>query len=104
MRCHSRDVVRSSKRNRRFSRQPHRKRIGTSSLALLRLEPLEHRLLLAGDLDPAIFTDKLDYAPMETALISGSGFDLGETVELQVLHSDAGLDKTDLIAQFSFSQ
>src|SRR5439155_26036026 len=34
-------------------------------------------------------TDKPDYHPNSTAIINGSGFAAGETVELQVLHTDA---------------
>ncbi|MBW3540835.1 MAG: PKD domain-containing protein [Planctomycetes bacterium] len=33
-------------------------------------------------------TDKLDYMPMETAVITASGFGVGEAVEFQVLHID----------------
>src|SRR5439155_12535372 len=33
-------------------------------------------------------TDKTDYAPGETAIITGSGFQAGETVTLQVVHTD----------------
>ena len=35
-----------------------------------------------------VVTDLLDYAPGSTAVIVGTGFDTGETVELQVLHND----------------
>src|SRR5437762_1249131 len=31
-------------------------------------------------------TDKLDYSPGETVLITGSGFEPGESIKLQVLH------------------
>jgi uncharacterized repeat protein (TIGR01451 family) len=54
----------------------------------LALEPLEVRQFLAVD----VFTDKLDYAPGETAQITASGFQVGETVEFQVLHIEAGPD------------
>ena len=37
---------------------------------------------------PQVLTDKADYAPGETAAITGSGFQVGETVQLQVLHTD----------------
>ncbi len=47
------------------------------------LESLEDRALLA-----AVVTDKPDYAPAETALISATGYQLGETVKFQVLHID----------------
>jgi hypothetical protein len=50
----------------------------------LELETLEPRLLLSA----TVWTDQADYQPGDTAYISGSGFALGETVELQVLHID----------------
>jgi hypothetical protein len=43
---------------------------------------------------PLITTDKPDYAPASTAVIDGTGFQPGETVMLQVLHTD-GLPNTD---------
>ncbi len=49
----------------------------------LRMEPLEHRTLLSATL----LTDKLDYSPGETAVLSGSGFAAGEAVQLQVVHA-----------------
>ena len=36
----------------------------------------------------AAWTDLLDYHPNSTALINGTGFAVGETVQLQVLHTD----------------
>ena len=45
--------------------------------------------------DATVTTDKRDYSPSETAFISGSGFALGETIRLQVLHTD-GRDNTRL--------
>jgi len=47
-------------------------------------EPLEQRQLLAAN----IWTDQPDYAPGSTAHIGGSGFAVGESVQLQVLHTD----------------
>ena len=47
-------------------------------------EQLEDRLLPSA----AVFTNKLDYAPGSTALITATGFQPGETIELQVLHID----------------
>jgi hypothetical protein len=49
---------------------------------------------LTGDLwEISLTTDKDDYAPGETATISASGFEVGGTVEFQVLHvSDPGVD------------
>ncbi len=38
--------------------------------------------------EPKVSTDKADYAPGETAIITGSGFASGETVRLQITHSD----------------
>jgi len=37
---------------------------------------------------PTLTTDKADYKPGETATLTGSGFQAGETVTLQVLHAD----------------
>ncbi|MGI8981137.1 MAG: DUF7507 domain-containing protein, partial [Pirellulaceae bacterium] len=47
------------------------------------LERLEDRSLLA-----TVMTDKPDYAPGETADVSASGFQIGEAVQFQVLHTD----------------
>ena len=64
----------------------------------LSLEQLEDRLNLGSASPtavaltlppPAVWTDKLDYHPNSTAIITGSGFAAGETVALQVLHTDA---------------
>ncbi len=55
----------------------------------IQLESLEPRVLLSA----SVFTDKPDYAPGETAIISGQGYQPGETVELQVLHIEAGPDE-----------
>src|SRR5258708_4900499 len=53
-----------------------------SSLATLR--PLTSILTL----DATVTTDKADYAPGSTVQISGAGFQAGETVTLQVTHTD----------------
>ncbi|HBB31777.1 MAG TPA: hypothetical protein DDZ80_25375 [Cyanobacteria bacterium UBA8803] len=45
-----------------------------------------------GNDDATVVTNKIDYHPAETAYITASGFALGETVEFQVLHLDAGAD------------
>jgi len=37
---------------------------------------------------PVVSTDKLDYAPGETANINGTGFQANETVALKVVHAD----------------
>src|SRR5262249_2051363 len=49
----------------------------------LGFEQLEYRVVPA-----AAWTDLLDYHPNSTALITGTGFKVGETVQLQVLHAD----------------
>ena len=51
-------------------------------------ESLEPRVLLSAN----VWTDKLDYAPGETAIVMGTGYQTGEAVELQVLHIGAGAD------------
>src|SRR5688572_26517986 len=48
----------------------------------LRLEHLEDRITPTA----VVTTDLPDYAPGATALIDASGFESGETIELQVLH------------------
>jgi hypothetical protein len=56
--------------------------------AQLLVECLERR-----DVPSAVlWTNKLDYAPGSTAILNGSGFQLGETIELQVLHTDGTPD------------
>src|SRR4051812_27104440 len=59
-----------------------RPRFGTGLAPLL--EGLECRIAPA-----AAWTNLLDYHPNSTADISGTGFAVGETVQLQVLHTDA---------------
>ena len=58
----------------------------------LRLGPATHplaRLLNpATAFEPIVFTDRPNYFPGETALISGSGFSPNEVVTLQVVHVD----------------
>ena len=51
---------------------------------------LPPRLALGGggEPEPIVRTDKWNYNPGETALITGSGFVPGETVWLQVVHTD----------------
>ena len=58
---------------------------GTVRSRRLTLEPLEQRTLLSA----TVATDQQDYAPGDVAQICGRGFAVGETVELQVLHTDA---------------
>ena len=49
-------------------------------------------LRLANALEPIVFTDKPNYQPGETVLITGSGFAAIEIVTLQVVHAD-GMDE-----------
>ena len=70
---------------RRSLRRPRRTPSTTDPRRGLMLESLERRLLLAAE----VTTDKLDYAPAETALISASNFQVGETVEFEVDHINA---------------
>ncbi len=51
----------------------------------LRFEPLEDRSLLA-----AITTDQPDYAPGSTALITASGFQVGESVQINITSDTPG--------------
>src|SRR4051794_2391950 len=48
------------------------------------LEPLEDRMLLSA----ALLPNKAGYAPMETALLTATGFRAGETVNLHVVRDD----------------
>jgi hypothetical protein len=50
------------------------------------VETLEERLAPAA----AVSTDRTDYGPGSTAVITGAGFDPNETVNLQVVHTDTG--------------
>jgi hypothetical protein len=55
-----------------------------SDVHALKFQRLENRILLAAD----VATDKLDYAPGETAVIYATDFLVGEPVKFQVLHND----------------
>ena len=84
------------------------------------MEVLEGRRLLAGDLfastsaltdsplsaesqsGPVVTTDKLDYSMGETANITGTGFEIGETVQFQVLHTDSMVTTDGLVARIDF--
>src|SRR5688500_14549018 len=62
-----------------------------------RSKPLNTQLcieVLEGRVVPSVtlLTGKPDYAPGETALLSGSGFALAETVNLRVVRTDGFLD------------
>ncbi len=48
-------------------------------------EQLEDRLLLTA----VITTDKLAYAPTDPAILTGSDFQVGETIDLGVVRGDA---------------
>ena len=48
------------------------------------VEQLESRLVPSA----VVLTDKSDYAPGSTAVITGSGFQVSESVHLEVLRSD----------------
>src|SRR5262249_25966561 len=63
----------------------------------LRLEQLENRTVPSA----VLWTDKADYAPGSPAIINGSGFLVGETVQIQVLHTD-GLPNDEAAHQPSF--
>ena len=47
-----------------------------------------------------VATDRLDYPPGDTAIITGTGFQPGETVTLQVLHIDMGVDSLGTDPQY----
>jgi uncharacterized repeat protein (TIGR01451 family) len=49
-------------------------------------------LLTNAELNSTVKTNKEDYQPGETAYITASGFNLGESVEFQVLHLNSGAD------------
>lgn len=64
-----------------------RKRLRHNHLSNPRIkavEALEDRTLLSA----WVVTDQLDYPPGATAIINGGGFEVGETIQLQVLHTD----------------
>src|SRR5262249_54472929 len=50
----------------------------------MKVEWLEHPLVPSA----SVWTDKPDYAPGSTAVIQGSGFQVGEAVHLEVLRAD----------------
>lgn len=76
-----------------------RARTRRSAPGALHCESLESRLLLSA----WVATDQVDYSPGETAIITGSGFAPGETVQLQVAHTD-GSHATDSAHQSWFVQ
>src|SRR5438874_8241772 len=55
---------------------------------LLHLQHLQHMKGAEWSIVPTVATDKQDYQPGETAVITGSGFQPREQVRLQVLHTD----------------
>src|SRR4051794_38884220 len=56
--------------------------------SVLGLEQLEARTLLSA----SVWLNKPDYIPGSTAVINGSGFQAGETVQLQVVRTDGQPD------------
>ena len=50
--------------------------------------PMSRLLRVASAVEPIVYTDKPNYQPGETALITGSGFWPNEVVTLQVVHID----------------
>jgi hypothetical protein len=73
-------TCRSQRLARITGRHAGQRRGGRNNRRTPRIEALEARCLLAA----SVATDKLDYAPGDTAYISGRGFFVGETVELTV--------------------
>lgn len=69
-------------------RVPQKPRRSSHSRCRLHVEQLEDRLVPAALLG----TDLLDYAPGSTAFISGSGFQAGETIQIEIVHADTGVD------------
>ena len=74
--------VQSVSRSIRRDRRDYTKR--RSYHSRFALESLETRQLLS----VMVATDQTDYAPGATALISGSGFEPGDPITLQVVHTD----------------
>src|SRR5262245_3003339 len=73
---------------RSAKRSPRRAPSGRRAAGPLAAEQLEDRTLLSA----AVWTNKPDYLPGETVTITGTGFQPGETVNLQVLHTDGTLN------------
>ncbi|HZT82877.1 MAG TPA: hypothetical protein VFA26_21780, partial [Gemmataceae bacterium] len=70
----------ASRTARRRSRKPSSQR----RTGKVKVEQLEDRTLLSA----AVWTNQSDYAPGSTAIIQGSGFQVGEAIRLEVLRSD----------------
>ncbi len=77
---------------RRGSIHDRRRKFGAEAS---RLSPIQHaellevRTLLCGSVDDAwVVTNRHDYAPGDNAVITGGHFQVGETIQLQVLHTD----------------
>src|SRR5262245_27612795 len=66
-----------ARRTRKQASNPRRSR-------RMAVEQLESRLVPSA----VVWTDKPDYSPGSTAIMAGSGFQVGETVQLQVLRTD----------------
>src|SRR5947207_6734766 len=89
---HSTATVRSTGKHLKKFAFPHPKLLAVC-LALSRpLAPSFCQAQESGNPLPqpgaSLTTDHTDYPPGSTAQVSGSGFNAGETVELQVLHAD----------------
>ena len=83
-----RDVFRSRPPSR-AGRDPLRdRRRRRQSRHRLALEFLEQRALLS----VTVMTDQMDYPPGSTAQISGSGWQPGDNIQLQVTHTDGNQD------------
>ena len=76
----------SSARNHRARLSPGRKR--RPARRRIVLEALEDRTLLS----VLVATDQTDYAPGSTAIISGGGYQPGDAITLQVVHTDGNPD------------
>src|SRR6266498_66394 len=66
-----------ARRTKKQASKPHRSH-------RMKVEQLEERMVPSA----SIWTDKPDYAPGSTAVINGSGFQVGEAVHLEVLRTD----------------
>jgi len=58
------------------------------------------KLPFAVTFDASVTTDRDDYSPGQTAYITGSGFQAGEAVVLQIVYVDSGL-KNESAASFA---
>src|SRR5688572_12196067 len=75
-------VARFFRKVRRICRQSAANRTREGSSYRPAVETLEERLAAAA----GVYTDRLDYAPEDTVLITAREFDPGSTVQFQVVH------------------